>query len=215
METTTLLAEVRETRGKGPARRMRSEGKIPGVFYGPGQEPTPLTLSPKELERALRSDRGRNVVFSLNIGGKEDLAMVKDLEVDPVSRQLLHVDLYRVSTDREVRVNVPIKTHGRAIGVVKGGVLNQARRTLPLITTPDKIPTVIDVDVTELDLMQTVDVKDIPLQEGVTCPLRPELTLIGVVESRRVVEEKPAEAAEGEAAATEAAPAAEGEKSDG
>ena len=79
METTTLQAEVRDTRGKGPARRLRAQGKVPGVFYGPGLEPTPLTLSPKELEKALRGERGRNVVFKLSVGGKDELAMVKDL----------------------------------------------------------------------------------------------------------------------------------------
>ena len=69
METTTLQAEVRVERGKGPARRLRAQGKVPGVFYGPGVEPTPLTLSPKELKNALRGERGRNVVFKLSAGG--------------------------------------------------------------------------------------------------------------------------------------------------
>ena len=81
METQTLQAEVRDSRGKGPARRLRAQGKVPGVFYGPGLEPTPLTLSPKELEKALRGERGRNVVFALSVGGKEELAMVKDVTV--------------------------------------------------------------------------------------------------------------------------------------
>ena len=93
METTTLQAEVRDSRGKGPARRLRAQGKIPAVFYGQGIEPTPLTLSPKELKKALRGERGRNVVFKLSVGGKDELAMIKDLTIDPVSRELLHVDL--------------------------------------------------------------------------------------------------------------------------
>ena len=84
METTTLQAEVRASRGKGPARRLRAEGKVPGVFYGPGVEPTPLTLSPKELTKALRGERGRNVVFKLSVDGKDELAMVKD--VDKIGR---------------------------------------------------------------------------------------------------------------------------------
>ncbi len=93
METTTLQAEVRAGRGKGPARRLRAQGKLPGVFYGPGLEPTPLTLSPKELEKALRGKRGRNVVFKLTIDGKDELAMVRDVAIDPVTQRLLHVDL--------------------------------------------------------------------------------------------------------------------------
>ena len=136
METTTLQAEVRETRGKGPARRLRAQGKVPGVFYGPGVEPTPLTLSPKELEKALRGERGRNVVFQLSVGGKDELAMVKDVTVDPVSQELLHVDLYRVFEDKELEIDVPFRTHGRAQGVVMGGVLNVTRRTLPFARRP-------------------------------------------------------------------------------
>ena len=104
METTTLQAEVRDSRGKGPARRLRAQGQVPGVFYGPGLEPTPLTLSPKELEKALRGERGRNVVFKLSVGGKDELAMVKDVSTDPVSQELLHVDLYRVFEDKELPI---------------------------------------------------------------------------------------------------------------
>jgi large subunit ribosomal protein L25 len=145
METTTLQAEVRDSRGKGPARRLRAQGQIPGVFYGPGVEPTPLTLSPKELEKALRGERGRNVVFKLSVGGKDELAMVKDVTIDPVSRELLHVDLYRIFEDKVLEIDVPFHAIGRAQGVVMGGVLNVTRRTLPLRTTPANIPVSISV----------------------------------------------------------------------
>ncbi|MGB5695622.1 MAG: 50S ribosomal protein L25, partial [Polyangiales bacterium] len=101
METTTLQAEVRASRGKGPARRLRAQGKVPAVFYGPGVEPTPLTLSPRELTKALRGERGRNVVFKLSVGGKDELAMVRDLMTDPVTHELLHIDLYRVFEDKQ------------------------------------------------------------------------------------------------------------------
>ncbi len=211
METTTLQAEVREERGKGPARRLRVQGKIPGVFYGPGVEPTPLTLSPKELERALLGERGRNAVFALTVGGTEELAMVRDLSTDPVTRQLLHVDLYRVFEDKEIEVNIPFHTHGRAAGVVQGGVLNVTRRHLPVRTTPGKIPVSIDADVTALNLKDSISVKDIDLPEGVECTLRPELTLAIILEPRKATAEEEAEdaatAAKAEAAAesTEAA----------
>ena len=215
METTTLQAEVREKRGKGPARRLRMEGKIPAVYYGPGVEPTPLTLAPKPIERALRGERGRNTVFTLELNGEQSLTMVRDLSVDPVTRELLHVDLYRVKADRAIDVMVPFVTQGRAIGVVAGGILNVTRRSLPLRTTPDKIPSVIEVDVTELELHDTISVKDIPLEDGVECALHPELTLVIVGEDRRQAEEEPTAAAEGEEGAegegAEGAPAAEGD----
>ncbi|HSN81071.1 MAG TPA: 50S ribosomal protein L25 [Polyangiales bacterium] len=187
METTTLQAEVRASRGKGPARRLRARGRLPGVFYGPGVEPTPLTLHPKELEKALRGERGRNVVFKLSVGGEDQLAMVKDVTTDPVTQELLHVDLYRVFEDRELEVEVPFHTHGRAAGVVQGGILNVTRRTLPLRTTPARIPVSIDADVTRLGLKDTIAVEDIKLPEGVVCTLSPKLTLAIVLEPRKAV----------------------------
>lgn len=209
MKTTTLQAEVRDTRGKGPARRLRKQGQVPAVFYGPGIEPTPLAVSPKDVATALRTDRGRNVVFSLKYGSTDELAMVKDLSQDPVTRAITHVDLYRVFEDRELDVLVTFRTKGRAIGVVQGGVLNVTRRHLPLRTTPGKIPDEIEVDVTELDMHDSIAVKDIPLPPGVTCTLKPELTLVVVAEERRAaVEEAAAEAAAAEAAAGEGAEAA-------
>ena len=201
METTTLQAEVRVSRGKGPARRLRAQGKVPGVFYGPGLEPTPLTLSPKELVKALRGERGRNVVFKLSLDGKDELAMVKDLTTDPVTQELLHIDLYRIAEDKVLEVHVPFHATGRAVGVVQGGVLNITRRTLPLRTTPANIPVSIDADVTHLDLKDTISVEELELPEGVECMLRPKLTLAIILEPRKA-------AASEEEEATATAPAA-------
>jgi large subunit ribosomal protein L25 len=204
METTTLQAEVRASRGKGSARRLRAQGKVPGVFYGPGVEPAPLTLSPKELEKALRGERGRNAVFKLSLGSKEELAMVKDVTTDPVTQELLHVDLYRVFEDKQIEVNVPLRMHGRAAGVVQGGVLNVTRRSLPVRTTPAKIPVSIDLDVTRLELKEAISVEEVSLPPGVECTLPPKLTLVIVVEPRKV-------AAPGEEEAAAAAVVAEAE----
>jgi large subunit ribosomal protein L25 len=210
METTTLQAEVRAGRGKGPARRLRAEGKVPGVFYGPGVEPTPLTLSPKELTKALRGERGRNVVFKLSLDGKDQLAMVKDLTTDPVTQELLHIDLYRIIEDKVLDVNVPFRTYGRSVGVVQGGVLNVTRRVLPIRTTPANIPVSIEADVTHLGLKDTISVEDIELPEGVECSLQPKLTLVIILEPRKAtaaeVEEDEAAAAAAEAAKPAAEP---------
>src|SRR5512139_1751888 len=130
MEKTTLQAEVRAGRGKGPARRLRVEGKVPAVVYGPGLEPTPLTVSPKPLIKALRGEYGRNVVYALEWNGHKELAMVKDLATDPVTGELIHVDFYRVTEDSEVLVDVPLQTKARAQGVRIGGVLNVTTRTI-------------------------------------------------------------------------------------
>jgi large subunit ribosomal protein L25 len=212
METTTLQAEVRAGRGKGPARRLRAQGKVPGVFYGPGLEPTPLTLSPKELTKALRGERGRNVVFKLSLNGKDELAMVKEVTTDPVTQELLHIDLYRILEDKVLEVNVPFRTYGRSVGVVQGGVLNVTRRVLPLRTTPANIPVSIAVDVTHLALKDTISVEDIKLPEGVECSLNPKLTLVIILEPRKATAAEAEEDAAAAAAAEAAKPAAEPDK---
>lgn len=214
METTTLQAEVRAGRGKGPARRLRAEGKVPGVFYGPGVEPTPLTLSPKELTKALQGERGRNVVFKLSLDGKDELAMVKDLTTDPVTQELLHIDLYRILEDKVLEVNVPFRAKGRSVGVVQGGVLNITRRVLPLRTTPANIPVSIEVDVTHLALKDTISVEEIELPAGVECTLQPKLTLVIVLEPRKATAAEVEEDEAAAAAAEAATPAAEPEKAD-
>jgi len=199
MQTQTLQAEVREGRGKGPARRLRAQGKIPAVFYGPGVEPTPLTVSPVELVRTLQGERGRNVVFALSIKGaegaplREELAMIRELATDPVSLEVLHADFYRVDETRRVLVEIPFSTEGRAIGVVKGGLLHVTARSVPIETTPDKIPTAIIHDVRALDIHQTVTAADLELPEGVKILLPPKRTLATILEDKRA-----AAAAEGE-----------------
>jgi len=211
METTTLQAEVRDSRGKGPARRLRAQGKVPGVFYGPGLEPTPLTLSPKELTKALRGPRGRNVVFKLSVDGKDELAMAKDVATDPVTQELVHIDLYRIFEDQVLEVEVPFHTHGRAAGVVQGGVLNVTRRTLPVRTTAANIPVSIDVNVTKLNLKDTISVEDVELPEGVVCMLKPKLTLVIILEPRKATAAEEAEDQAAAAATTAAAAAPAGD----
>jgi large subunit ribosomal protein L25 len=211
METTKLEAEVRAERGKGPARRLRSEGKLPAVFYGPEVEPTPLTVDPKVLEEALRGPRGRNTLFELSVGSDTHLAMVRDVAVEPVSRSLVHADLLRVTAETAITVEVPFKTTGRAAGVVAGGKLNVTRRTIPVRTTPGNIPTEIVGDVTELEMYQSISMKDITLPEGVEATLDPELTLAIVLEDRKAkIMEEEAAAAAAAAAVPGEAPAGEG-----
>lgn len=200
MEAQTLQAEVREGRGKGPARRLRMAGKLPAVLYGPGKPPMPLTVSPKELVHILRSERGRNSLIELTVGDKSQLAMVKDLDQDPVSHEPLHVDFYRVELDRTIDVTVPFDLIGRAIGVQEGGVLNITTRILSLHTTPDKIPARLTYDVTELGMHQAVHVEDLDLPEGVKVNLPPKRTLAIIIEDRRAAIAAKKEAEEAEAA---------------
>lgn len=215
METQTLQAEVRKEGGKGPARQLRVRGLIPAVFYGPGTTPTSLAVSPKELAKAISGAHGRNAVLSLKVDGKDELALVKELQIHPLSRELRHVDLYRVELGREVLVQVPFTTHGKAAGVQKGGEQHNIFRKLPVRTTPDKIPSVIDVDVSALDVNETIAVKDVTLPAGVAIALSSERTLVAMYSEERKKRAHAEEEAAGPAAAAAApaaAPAADAKK---
>lgn len=205
METQTLKAEVRTPGGKGPARQLRMKGLIPAVFYGPGKTPANLTVSPDDVTDLVGGEFGRNQIVTLEFNGQTELAVVRDLEVDPLSRKVLHVDFYSVSRDRAVRTKVPFLTKGRAVGVAAGGVLRVIYRSLPVLGPPDKVPAKIEVDVTTLDLHQSIRVKDLALPEGVSVAYPAERPLVSV-------ETKEKEATDeeffGVAAATGAAPAA-------
>ena len=216
METLTLTAEVRAGRGKGPARRLRMHGQIPAIFYGPGIDPTPLAVHPKELARTLMTGMGRNAVIRLSVDGREELCMVKDLEIHPVTRKILHADFYRVAEDRPLIIEIPIRTEGRAPGVAEGGRLNIAIRALPIRTLPTRIPPSITVDVSALELNRVIQVKDLALDPTIEVLLSENQTIVSCTEERRpALEEEAAaaavEGAEGEAAAAPAE-GAEGEE---
>lgn len=200
MEKQTLQTEVRQERGKGSARQLRAQGKIPGVFYGQGVDTTALTLEPKPLVRLLYGKWGRNTLIDLNVGSDSHLAMIKEIQVHPVSRAPLHVDFFKVSLDQPVSVSVPFTTKGRAAGVQKGGKLQVVFRELPVRATPDKIPDLITIDISKLDMGDAYPVSELQLPDGVKVELKPEQSLALVAEDRRA-KNAATEEAEGETAA--------------
>ncbi|MCA9601288.1 MAG: 50S ribosomal protein L25 [Polyangiales bacterium] len=212
MNTQTLSAEVRTGGGKGPSRQLRMRGLIPAVFYGPEVEPQSISVSPKELVKALSTQFARNVVIEVDVAGKKELAMVREVQVHPLTREALHVDLYRVMADRPVEVKVPFRTEGKAVGVQKGGAINLNFRDLPVRAKPMDIPAEIVADVTNLDIGDAVTTKDLVLAEGVTVVLKAERRLATCDEfSKLVMEEEAADATAavpGAPAAGAAAPAA-------
>ncbi len=208
MQSQTLATEIRAARGKTAARQLRAQGKIPAVFYGVGTEPVSLVISPKELTQALSTDRKRNAVLSLSIGGATQLAMIKELQVHPVTREIRHADLYRVELGKPVVVNVPLRSTGKAKGVVAGGELYVLFRELPVRTTPDKIPTVIEVDVAHLELGDTMHVRDLKLADGIEIAMSADRSVISCAEQRKRGEEETDAAATPGAAPAAGAPAA-------
>jgi len=187
----TLQAEVREGRGKEPARQLRMQGMAPAVLYGPGGDPLALSVDPKELTRVLTGPRRRNVLIEISVGDSKELVMVKDLQVHPLTREIRHADFYRVATDRPVKADVPLRTKGRAKGVASGGKMLVMFRSVPVEAKPGEIPAEIMVDVTPLDQMESVTAKNLPLPEGVKVILPDDRICITIeAEKRKVADEE-------------------------
>jgi len=209
-----LHVQLREASGKGVARKLRAVGRIPGVLYGRSQAAVPVSLDPKLLRRVLtRSDSGLNTLFELDVEGGGALqgtpVLVRELQRDPVKGDYLHADLLAIDLQQRIDVEVPIHVTGKARGVEFGGILDHSLRELEIFCLPTAIPKEILADVTELDVGDSLHVRDLPLPPGVELRSNPDLSVVSVVLPAAEVVATPAEAvpAEGEAAA----PVAEGE----
>lgn len=207
MEPLVLPTEPRTTKGKSAARQLRARGLAPAVFYGLGVPPVSLAVAPKALLKVLSTPFRRNQILELEVAGQKQLAMVKELQVHPVTRAIEHVDLYKVDIAKPVVTDVPLVTEGKAKGVVSGGEIFVNFRALPVRCTPDKVPALITVDVTNMELGDTLRTKDIGVPAGVEIMLDPERSVISCAEPRKIKTEEE-EAAEAAAAAGIAAPAA-------
>jgi len=186
MEIIKFDADARETTGKGPARRMRAQGMIPGVVYGLGQQTVHLAVPESMLKAVLHGHSGANVVMDLNVPGITRLAntaaIIKEIQRDPVTRAALSVDFQWISLAEKITVEVPIEVTGTAPGVQQdGGVVQVQHHQVPLSCLPTAIP---DNVVTVTDGMQIGDalyVRDLQLPEGVTIMLDEDETILSVV----------------------------------
>ena len=207
MERPVLVVETREEFKKGNARKLRAKGMIPAVFYGPRSKTLPLVLDPKELKKTLQTEAGANVLIDLDIRNAGDIGrkvvMVKDLQIHPLQRSILHADFYEVAMDELVNVEVPIHLIGKSEGVKVGGILEQVRRVIEIQCLPGDIPKFIEVDVTALKIGDSIHVENIHVEKAKILA-ETNFTIATVVppaaEEKKVVEEAVAEAAaEGEA----------------
>jgi large subunit ribosomal protein L25 len=185
MEARSLVVQWRTEKGKEAARRLRSQGLIPAVVYGQREEAIPVTLNPQELSKVLRGGAGERSLINLTVEGLQDgpvskTVILKEKQIDPVKRTLLHVDLYTIAMDEEIYVSVPVHIDGKAIGVEKGGVLEQILREIEVKCLPGDIPPRIDVDVSSLDIGDSIHVGDITLEKA-KIQVDPEQTLATVV----------------------------------
>lgn len=205
-----LTARKKESTGKGAARTDRRDKRVPAVLYGPKTESISLTVSAHQLEKLLRDTGGESRLLNLHIEDGGDAArqvLIREVQVHPYRRRLLHVDFYEVPLDQAIVVEVPVELYGDSIGVSKGGELNLIERTLSVRCLPNQIPEKIRIDIRKLDLGQTLHVEDLQAQETYQFVDDKGMGVVSVIAPEAA--EQPAEAA------AAAAPPAEAVKKEG
>jgi large subunit ribosomal protein L25 len=190
MEISELNARVRSQSGKGFARRLRVEGFIPAVFYGPKSESIQLAVRASELMKLLRA-KEENIFIKLLIGTEknvEKLSMIRELQTDPLTGKFLHADFYEIRMDQMITFDIPIHFIGEPVGIDNGGELHHLKRDLRVSCLPGSLPDFIEVDVRHLDIGDAVRVQDVKIAEEITV-LDLEDAVIAMVSTTRVTKE--------------------------
>ncbi|MBN2123216.1 MAG: 50S ribosomal protein L25 [Deltaproteobacteria bacterium] len=208
MTQITLSARTRTDTGKGAARKLRKENRIPGIFYGPKVEPTMVAVAYSDLQGIVKETRGENIVLELRIesdkGPDSHMVMLKELQTDPVKDTFLHVDFHEISMDKEITADIPIELIHTPVGVTKGGILQHVRREVTITCLPGKLVNHLAVDVSALDIGQSVHIRDIDFPDGISAAEEGSLTIATVLAPavtaqalEEEAEEEALEAAEG------------------
>lgn len=214
-EAIEIKAVTRDSRGKGAARAARREGRVPAVVYGDNSEPQAVSLDNKDLWQQVRTGQFLNTIYMLDIDGKTQRVIPKDIQLDPVRDKPVHVDFLRLGAGAKVTVEVPVHflNEEASPGLKRGGVLNIVRHTIELRCVAEAIPEYLEADLTGLDIGDTLHVSAISLPEGVELTIADrDFTVATIVGRMAEVTEEVEEGAEGEEAEGEEA---EGEEAEG
>lgn len=185
----TIKCETRDVFGKNASRRLRREGKVPAVLYGGNQPSTHLTLQKKDVFGILRSEAGENTIFKATIDKDSKDAMIKELQFDPVTDEIIHIDLIQIAMDKVVRVSIPVIVTGESVGVkTEGGFVDLITREVEVECLPGDIPESIEVDISELHLHQSLKIEEMVFPEGVETLTDPQ-TLVVLIEAPTKEEE--------------------------
>jgi large subunit ribosomal protein L25 len=211
MAVISLSARRRTDLGKGGARKARAAGHIPGIVYGHGETPIPISIGAREFQLALHGHKGGNPIVNLAVEGGELTALVRDVQYDPITHHILHLDFQHISLSEAIEVEVPIHLVGSAVGVKDGaGIMETITRTVTVRCLPTAIPAGIDLDVSALGIGDSLHVRDLQVAD-VEILTDGDLTIATVVPPT-VHEEKPAEEVVVEAAPAEPEVIAKGKK---
>ena len=207
-----IQATIRETKTKGQVNELRSAGNVPGIVYGGEQPNEKISISTKELKNLINKENFLSNVISINLDGKEQKVLTRNIAFDTVTDEPIHFDLMRIVKGGKIILEIPVKFINNELspGLKRGGVLNIVRRKVELRCPAENIPTELVVDLEGLDIGTSIKISSINLPENVTPTIQGRDFVIATVAAPTVVKEpeKPAEAAEGEA--NEGAEAAEG-----
>ncbi len=197
-DVLNLVAERRERAGKGAARAARRAGRIPGVIYGAKKDPVMINLDPKALNKELNKAGFFATLFDIEIEGKKERALPRDVQYDPVTDRAIHIDLLRVSAATAVTVNVPVNftNEDQCVGLTKGGVLNVVRYEIELNCRADAIPQELELDLSSLDLGDSAHFSMISLPDGVEPTITDRDFTVATIAAPSAVKSEAAEAAE-------------------
>jgi large subunit ribosomal protein L25 len=183
LELLELTVNVRKSTGKGISRTLRREGLIPGVLYGPKSEPIPISVETMVIEKLFKHSGSNQAPLNLTIKNGESIrktAMVKDLQLHPVSKRFLHIDLYEVAMDKKIQVRVPLVLTGIAEGTEAGGTIQLIRREIDVLCLPLDIPEFIKVDVSEMQIGDSIHIEEIPVPENIEILADTNFTVVTV-----------------------------------
>lgn len=216
MAEITLVAETGRPTGSRPANRLRAQGKVPGVVYGLSTDPTPVTVDWRELRRVLTTEAGLNALIDLQVDGNTRLSIVKELQRHPVHHTVDHVDFLLIRRDQVITVDVPVVLEGHAELVTReGGMVDQVLTLVAVSAKPADIPNELSVDISLLQIGDTVRISDLRLPSGVTTDVDPEDPVVSAHVATTTLEIEEIDEADAEVAAEQAAEAGEGPAPEG
>jgi large subunit ribosomal protein L25 len=198
MMNIVVKSERRQGLGTNASRRLRAQGFVPAVLYGEAMEAAPLVLSKKDIVQIMKLESGENTIFKVSVEPDLYDAMIKELQVDPATDELLHVDLIRISMDKPIRVTVPVVHRGEPVGVkTEGGFVDFVTREVDIECLPRDIPESLAIDISELHISQSFKVQAMSVPDGVKVLTDPNTVLV-LISVPHKEEEFPGEKPEGE-----------------
>jgi large subunit ribosomal protein L25 len=183
LELLELTVNVRKSTGKGVSRTLRKQGLIPGVLYGPKSETIPISVEKLDIEKLFKHSGSNQAPLNLTIKNGESIkktAMVKDLQLHPVSRRFLHIDLYEVAMDKKIQVRVPVVLTGIAQGTEAGGTIQLIRREIDVLCLPLDIPEFITIDVSGMQIGDSIHIEEIPVSGNIEILADTNFTVVTV-----------------------------------